>query len=75
MTHVYVFHTLYLTRENWQLILAQTKIFNIFPGPVQTSSILKILSSFCSDIGIIIYDAEICGLIVYILTYQILAIV
>ena len=30
------------------MILAQTKIFNIFPGSVQTSLILKILSSFCS---------------------------
>ena len=30
------------------MILTQTKIFNIFPGSVQTSLILKILSSFCS---------------------------
>ena len=30
------------------MILAQTKIFNIFPGSIQTSSIVKILSSFCS---------------------------
>ena len=29
---VYVFHTIYPTRQNWQMILAQTKIFNIFPG-------------------------------------------
>ena len=48
LTCVYVFHTIYRTRENWQMILGQTKIFNIFPGSIQTSLIVKILSSFCS---------------------------
>ena len=48
LTCVYVFHTLYPTRQNWQMILAQTKIFNIFPGSVQTNLIFRILSSFCS---------------------------
>ena len=28
----YVFHTMYPTRSNWQMILSQTNIFNIFPG-------------------------------------------
>ena len=32
LTWVYVFHKLSLTRQNWQMILAQTKIFYIFPG-------------------------------------------
>ena len=31
-TCVYVFHTIYPTRSNCQMILSQTKIFNIFPG-------------------------------------------
>ena len=48
LTCVYVFHTTYPIRQHWQMILAQTKIFNIFPGSVQTSSIIVILSSFCS---------------------------
>ena len=48
LTCVYVFHTIYRTRQNWQMILGQTKIFNIFPGSIQTSLIVKILSSFCS---------------------------
>ena len=48
LTCVYIFNTLYPTRQNWQMILAQRKIFNIFPGSVQDSSIVKILSSFCS---------------------------
>ena len=45
---MYVFHTLYPRRQNWQMILSQTKILNIFPGSLQASSILKSLSSFCS---------------------------
>ena len=30
------------------MILAQIKVFNIVPGSIQTSSIIKILSSVCS---------------------------
>ena len=52
------------------MILAQRKIFNIFPGSVQDSSIVKILSSFLAGINIIIYRAENFGLINYILTSQ-----
>ena len=47
-TCVYVFHTIYPTRSNWQMILSQTKIFSIFPGSLQTSSVIKILSSYCN---------------------------
>ena len=47
-TCVYVFHTLYHTRCNWQTILSQTKILNIFPGSLKISSVIKILScSYC----------------------------
>ena len=42
----YVFHTIYPTRQNWQVILAQIKIFNISPGSIQSYSIIS--SSFCS---------------------------
>ena len=48
LTCVYIFHAIYPTRRNWQMILSQTKIFNVFPGSVKVSSISKILSSFCS---------------------------
>ena len=48
MTCVYVFHTIYRTRQNWSMILSQTKIFNVFPGSLQVSSMAKILPSFCS---------------------------
>ena len=44
---VCVFHTMYPTRSNWQMILSQTKIFNIFLGFLQTSSVIKIFSSYC----------------------------
>ena len=37
-TCVYIFHTIYSTRNNWQMILSQTKIFNIFPGSIQAFS-------------------------------------
>ena len=47
-TCVYVFHTIYPTSSNWQMILSQTKIFNIFPGSLLTSSVIKILSSYCN---------------------------
>ena len=44
-TYVYIFHTIYPTRDNWQMILSQTKIFNIFPGSIQASSVIKMLTS------------------------------
>ena len=72
-TCIYIFHTIYPTRNNSQMILSQTKIFNIFPGSIQASSVAKILSSYCSkytyeyiphrDLWINIY--------LYILTYLI----
>ena len=43
-----VFHTIYPTRQNWKMILCQTKIINIFAGSIQASSMVTILSSFCS---------------------------
>ena len=46
LTCVYVFHTIYPGRQNWQMIISQ--IFNIFPGSVQASVIIGMLSSFCT---------------------------
>ena len=40
LTCVYIFHTIYPTRQHWQMIPSQTKIFNIFPSSVQASSII-----------------------------------
>ena len=48
LTFVFVFHTIYRTRQHWQMILAQKKKFNIFPSSVPTSPLIGILSSFCS---------------------------
>ena len=44
-TYVYIFRTIYPTKNNWQMILSQTKIFNIFPGSIQASSVIKMLTS------------------------------
>ena len=44
----YIFHTIYPTRSHWQMINSQTKIFNIFSGSLQTTSVAKILSSYCN---------------------------
>ena len=60
MTCIYIFHTIYPTRQNWQMILTQTEIFNICPGPVQVSSA-----------GTITYRTETFGLTDFTLTYQI----
>ena len=48
ITCVYVFHTIYLTRSKWKIILSKTKVCNIFPGSLQTSSVVKILPSYCN---------------------------
>ena len=41
---VYVFHTIYPGRQNWEMIMSQTHIFNIFPGSIHNSRILKTLA-------------------------------
>ena len=34
LTCVYIFHTIYPSTQNWQMIMSQTQIFNFFPGSV-----------------------------------------
>ena len=36
VTGVYIFQTIYSTRQNWQMIISQTKMFNFFLGSVHT---------------------------------------
>ena len=43
-TCVCVFHTMYPSKLHWQMIISQTKIFNIY----QISSIARILSANCN---------------------------
>ena len=45
---LYVFHTIYPGRQNWEMIMFQTHIFNFFPGSIHSSRILKTLSLFAS---------------------------
>ena len=45
---VYIFQTIYPTRQHWQMILSQTKMVKFFQGSVQASFIIRTLSSFCN---------------------------
>ena len=47
LTCVYIFNTMYPIRQNWQMIMSQTKIFNFFPESVHASSIVKFFFIFC----------------------------
>ena len=47
-TCLYVFHTIYPGRQNWEMIMSQTNIFNFFPGSINNNRILKTLSLFAS---------------------------
>ena len=72
-TCIYVFHTIYPKRVKLQMILSQTKIFNIFPGSWQTSSVIKILSSKCNRYTTNTFCTETFASIAYTLKFQILA--
>ena len=48
MICVYIFHTIYPSRQNWKMIMSQTQIFNFFPGSVHSSSINRTLSLFAN---------------------------
>ena len=45
---IYVFHTIYLGRQSWEMIMSQTHVFNFFPGSVHSGRILKTFSLFAS---------------------------
>ena len=45
---LYVFHTIYPGRQNWEMIMSQTHIFNFFPDSIHSNRILKTLSLFAS---------------------------
>ena len=44
---IYVIHIVFPQLRNWQMILSQTKIFNIFPSAVQLGNLSKLLSNNC----------------------------
>ena len=44
---LYIFHVIYPTKFTWQIILSQTKTFNIFTFTIQLGIILKILTNNC----------------------------
>ena len=45
---LYVFYTIYLGRQNWEMIISQAHSLNFFPGSIHNSRILKTLSLFAS---------------------------
>ena len=44
---IYIFHTIYPKKSNWQTILSQTNIFNIFPASVSLNMVRTILEGVC----------------------------
>ena len=45
---LFVFHTIYPNRQNWEMIMTQTHIFNFFPGSIHSGKILKTLCLFAN---------------------------
>ena len=58
---LYIFHIIYPTKSIWQMILSQTKMFNIFPSTIKLGNILKILTNNCNKKTIIISLPETFG--------------
>ena len=69
---VYVFHTIYPNRQNWDMLMSQTHIFNFFPGSIHNSKILKTLSLFSNQQKTLIYLIDRSGLINFITKHVIL---
>ena len=46
ITCIYIFHTTYCNRQNWQMVMSQTEIFIFFPGSVHAGSVAKMPSNF-----------------------------
>ena len=69
---VYVFHTIYPNRQNWEILMSQTHIFKFSPGSIHNSKILKILSLFVNRQKTLIYLIYRFGLINFIMKYPIL---
>ena len=44
---IYIFHIVFPQLRNWQMIISQTKIFNIFPSAVQLGNFSKLLTNNC----------------------------
>ena len=57
-TVVYVFHTMYPSKQNWQMIISQTKILKIFPGSIQVSAVSKNTDNKLSKMHLSVYPSE-----------------
>ena len=45
---LFVFHTIYPNRQNWEMIMAQTHVFNFFPVSIHSGKILKTFYLFAT---------------------------
>lgn len=45
---IYFFYKIYPEKTIWQMIISRTNVFNIFPGSILLSSILKIITNNCN---------------------------
>ena len=43
---VYIFHTIYPNRQNWEMIMSQTHIFSFFPGSLHNGRITGTIPLF-----------------------------
>ena len=46
-TCLYIFHIIYQSKSNWQVLLSPIKTFIIFPSALQLGNILKLLTNNC----------------------------
>ena len=53
---IYIFHIAFPQLRNWQMILSQTKIFNIFPSAVQLGNMPKILTNDCDRVKVKVHS-------------------
>ena len=44
---IYIFHIVFPQLKNWQMIISQTKICNIFPSAIQLGNLSKLLTNNC----------------------------
>ena len=44
---IYIFHIVFPELRNWQMVISQTKFFNIFPSAVQQGNLSKLVLNNC----------------------------
>ena len=60
---IYIFNIAIPQLKNWQMILSQSKIFNIFPSAVQLGNITKLLTNNCHKETLSTFENANCGFV------------